>query len=126
MAQAFGNPLGPIYPLGLITVAAAGTPVLLTTNVVGTTAFGTVASPSLICANQIIICNPSGSLSDVQLCYVGQAAASGSGTSVILNIPMGTTLKLEAPNLSNPFQINRLRLDATTSGAAAYITLVIV
>lgn len=126
MATPFGSPTGPIFPLGLLTVATAGTPIPLTTNVSGNTAFGTPASPSLICANQIIICNPSGSLSDVQLCYVGQAAASGSGTSVILNIPMGTTLKLEAPNLSNPFQINRLRLDATTSGAAAYITLVIV
>jgi len=125
MATAFGSTSGPIYPLGLLVVAAAGTPVALTANVGGSTAFGTGASPAPIVASQIIISVPSTNTGDVQLCFTGQAAASGSGTSVIVNVPKGTVYTLASPQLSNPFEIGRMKLDATNSGDSAYVTLVI-
>lgn len=126
MATPFGSALGPIYPLGLISVTTAGTPVALTVNVVGTTAFGTPASPAPLSANQIIVMAPSTNTGDVQLVFKSQAATAGSGASVILNVPKGAAMKLESPQLSNPFAIAQLGLDATSSGDKAYITLVIV
>jgi hypothetical protein len=87
MATRFGNPMGPIYPLGLISVATAGTPVGLDANVPITTALGTPTAgipgyttagvPSQVQANQIKINAPSTNVGDVYLIFKSQAAAAG-------------------------------------------------
>lgn len=125
-AKYFGSPSGPIYPLGLITVTTAGTPVALTANVSGNGAFGTSASPAPIVANQIIVSAPAANTGDIQLIFTGQAAATGSGTSVIMNVPKGTTQFLRSPNLSNPFTVTGMSLDGTHSGDTAWVSLGIV
>jgi hypothetical protein len=124
-ATAFGSTSGPLYPLGLITVASAGAPVALTANVGATTAFGTGTSQAPVVCNQIKVSAPSANTGDIQLIFKSQAAASGSGTSVIMNIAKGTTQTLQSPQLSNPFMINQMGLDGTHSGDSAWVTLVI-
>jgi hypothetical protein len=130
----FGSTTGPIYDLGLITVASSGTPVALNTNVAITTSFGSStsatnaglpASPAPICANQVMVMAPSTNSGDIQLVWKTQGASSGNGVSVILNVPKGQMVKLESPQLSNPFQIDRFGIDGTTNDKA-YVTLVIV
>lgn len=136
MATRFGNPMGPIYPLGLISVATAGTPVGLDANVPITTALGTPTAgipgyttagvPSQVQANQIKINAPSTNVGDVYLIFKSQAAAAGSGTSVIVVIPKGQERTVGAPAGSSPFQVDKMGLDAATNGDGAYVTLLIV
>jgi hypothetical protein len=131
----FGNPMGPIYPLGLISVATAGTPVALSANVAITTALGTpltgvpgltkVGVPSQVQANQIKINAPSTNTGDVFLVFKSQAASAGSGTSVIVVIPKGQERTVGAPAGSSPFQVDKFGLDAATNGDGAYVTLII-
>jgi hypothetical protein len=121
--------------LGLFTVATAGTVIPLTTNVKTTNAFGTPAAGvsglttvgqlAPITANQIICMAPSANTGDVYLVFKGQAAAGTGGTSVVLSIPKGTTQILRAPQMSNPFQVDVLGVDAATNGDKLYVTLVI-
>jgi len=131
----FGNPSSGVYPLGLISVATAGTPVALNANVAITTAFGTPTTgvpglttkgvPSQVQANQIKINAPSTNAGDVYLVFKSQAAAAGSGTSVIVVIPKGQERTVGAPAGSSPFQVDQFALDAATNGDGAYVTLIV-
>jgi hypothetical protein len=136
MTLTFGNSMGPLYPLGLLTVAAAGTPLALSTNVSGDTGFGTPSTgiaplttkgvPSPVMCNKIIVHALVGnSGANIYLVFKGQGAAAGGGTSVIMVIPKGTTQILSMPeNAGNPVSIDRLAIDADTTGDKAYVTLV--
>jgi hypothetical protein len=121
----FGSPTGPLYPLGQIVVTTAGTPVPLSVNVSVNDAFGTVANPSpLKCCKVIVSADPGNTANkSVYLCFAGQAAAQGNGTSVILQVPTGTTRILESQNLQAIFTVNSFTLDADVNGSKAFVTL---
>jgi len=139
MAPPFGNPSGPLYPLGKIIVAAAGTPVLLSQNVPITTGFGTPTTgiPGLttsgskmaICANQLICRSYPTNAGFTYLVMLGSAAQPGSKAvpnSIILPFAPGDFFNLSVPNLSNPFVLTQFAIDADTNNNAIQITAVIV
>lgn len=131
----FGNPQGPVYPLGLITVANAGTPVDLSQRVGTNSSFGTpsggvspltaAGSPAPLVCNKLII-TPIGTAGKyIYLIYKGQAAGAGNGTSVICAVPVGQTFVLEMPpHAGNPLALDRLQLDTDTNGTAAFVTAI--
>ncbi len=124
MAINRGNPTGPTYGLGTITVATAGTPVALTANSVTTGSFGTAASPSPIVAQQIRIFAPTSNNGNIYLVHKGGTAASTENIAMV--IAPGTTEILSSPQLSNPFSLQAYQLDADASGNQGIISLVIV
>lgn len=136
MATPWGSPTGPVYPLGLFTVATAHTVVTLDANVPITNAFGTASggikglsttgSPAPILCNQIKCMAPSANTGDVYLVFKGQASNGTGGTSVILSIPKGTERVLIFPYQMNGFSVDQYAIDADTNSDKCYVTLVIV
>ena len=124
MAQAYGSTTGIFYPLGLISVTTAGTPVLLSANVPITTAFGSANSQAPMCANQLIFSCPGSNTGLIYLVFKGGSKASGN--SVILTLTPGQTYTLQSPQLSNPFLLTNYALDADVNANTCYVTAVIV
>ena len=124
MASPFGSPSGPLYPLGPIAVATPGTPVPLSQNVPITTAFGTSTSPAPMVATKLIFSAPSSNTGLIYLCFKGGSKALGN--SVILALIPGQVFILESPQLSNPFMLNQLVIDADVATNFVYVTAVIV
>ena len=116
----FGNPNGGPFPLGKLTVATSGTPILLTSNL--TYKFDGLGHP--LRAQQIRVNAPSGNAGDVYLVFKGSGYAANNGQSVVLLIPKGTERFIEAKNQNNPFQPDNYGIDGT-AGDAAFVTLVI-
>lgn len=123
--MAFGNILGPIYPLGKIIVATAGTPVTMDQNVPIKTAFGTAGSNAYGTINQLIITTPSTNTGLTYLVFKGGNKNSTNGTAVIVAIPAGSLFVLAATQMSNMFALDQVALDADTNANAAFITAVI-
>jgi hypothetical protein len=130
----YGNPTGPLYLLGLVAPAVAGTPVALNQNVAETTSFGTPVGgvpgystsgkPAIIVANQLIFDAPSTNTKSVYVVYKGGAAAA-KPNSVIKEIQPGGTFILAAPQSSNPFQLDQFLIDAAANGEGVRVTAVI-
>ena len=131
MAFVNGNPTGATYSLGVITVATAGTPVLLSANGASlSNGFGTAGSPSPIVCNQIRIHNPSGQTTPgiIFLVYRGATAAFGSpsyGTGIVMAVEAAATEILWSQVYSNPFKLNDYELDASVSGLYGIVSVVI-
>lgn len=125
MAQAFGNTLGPLYPLGIIAPSVPGTAVPLNQNVTTDTSFGTAKSPAPIVATKLIFSPVSGNTGLVYVCM--KSGSKNIPTSVLFTlIPNFSPFILESPQLSNPFQLNNLVIDADVTSNGVYITAVIV
>jgi len=138
MAPPFGNPTGPLYPLGKIIVATPGTVVPLSQNVPITTGFGTPTAglplyttqgaPAGMCANQLIIRSYPTNSGYTYLCMKGTAAQPGSKAvpnSILIPLAPGDFFNLASPQLSNPFVLTQLVVDADTASNALQITVVI-
>ena len=122
MAQAFGNPLGPFYPLGRITVTTPGTPVPLNINVPTTTAFGTTTSPAPVVAHNFTITSLAANPGYTYIVY-----ASGSKNlpnSILLMLPPGGS-PFMFTMYNNTLQPNEWAVDADTAGNALQISCVI-
>lgn len=139
MAPPFGNPTGPCYPLGKIIVATPGTPVLLSQNVSISTGFGTptggvpslttAGSPAGMCANQLIIRSYPTNAGYTYICMKGTTAQPGNKNvpnSIIIPLAPGDFFNLASPQLSNPFVLTQLVVDADTANNALQISCVIV
>jgi hypothetical protein len=124
--MASGSPTGPLYPLGKITVAAPGTPILLSQNVSISTAFGTAASPTAVVATQLLLSTPATNTGFVYLIFKGNTAAANNGTGIIVAIPPGVLYTLASPQLSNIFYLGNYAVDADTAANSLIATAVIV
>lgn len=132
--MSFGNPTGPLWLLGLVAPAAAGTPAPLNQNFPTDTSFGTptggipgytkAGTPSRLVANQIIFDAPSTNTDSVFVVYKGGDKTQPN--SIIKEILPGGSFILAVPNLSNPFQANMLLIDANVNGEGARVTCVVV
>jgi hypothetical protein len=121
---AFGSKTGPIYPLGLFTVAVIGTVIPLSTNVPLTDAAGTAANPSPLKCASIKVMNASAT-GNIFLCFNGTTAAANNGTGVILHVPPLQERTIESNAGSNQFSVNNMSLDTDAGGTKAYVTLVV-
>jgi hypothetical protein len=120
-----GSNTGPLYGLGLIVVAAAGTPVLLSAGGASlTNGFGTAASPSPIVCSQIRVKALSSNAGLFYLLFKGGNKAVP--LTVALAVEPGRTETLWVPGLSNNFELQAYTADADTSGNSAFIVAVIV
>ena len=123
-----GSQTGPIYCLGDINVAVAGTPAPLSQNVSTDGGFGTAATPSPICANQIIFHALAGNTGASYIILgVGNTKASpAAGGAIVKRLAPGETYTLTTTNLSNPFQLKQFMIDADTNANKVTVTAVIV
>ena len=121
MAQPFGNATGPVYPLGLFTVATAHTVIPLSTNVAITAGFGTAGSAAPAYFDSVKIMAPSANTGDVYLVFKTQAANGAGGTSVVLLCPKGQERELTATNTGQPFSLDQFGVDADNNGDKAYV-----
>lgn len=131
----FGNPQGPLVPLGTFAVVA-GTVQPLSTNRsldggFGTPAGGlapltTVGHPAPITASRIVITTPGANTGLVFLVFKAQPAATAPGTSVILGVNPGQTVTLETRNQSgSPLPLDALGLDSSTATQNCWVTAVL-
>jgi len=123
-----GNQTGPLYLCGDINVAAAGTPAPLNQNVLTDGGFGTAATPSPICANQIIF---HALATNVGASYIllganSTKASPANGGGIVKRLAPGETYTLTTTNLSNPFQLKQFMIDADTNANKVTVTAVIV
>jgi len=112
-----GNQTGPLYLGGDVNVAVAGTPAPLSQNVSTDGSFGTAATPSPICACEIIfhaLATNTG-LSYVLLGVSNTKASPAAGGAIVLRLAPGERYTLTTPNLSNPFQLKQFMIDADTN-----------
>lgn len=121
--MAFGNTSGPVYPLGLFTVAAIGTVIPLDTNVPITDATGTAANKAPIKCSQIKVNNASAT-GNLYLVFKTSTAAANNGTAVILFIPPLQERTLESPNGGMAFTVTSYGLDTDANGTKGYVTLI--
>jgi hypothetical protein len=139
MAPPFGNSTGPLYSLGKLIVATPGTSILLSQNVPITTGFGTPTggvpslttsgSPSPMCANQLICRSYPSNVGYTYLVLLGKSGQLGSKNapnSIVMIFAPGDFFNLAVPNLSNPFVLTALGVDADTANNALQICAVIV
>jgi len=121
--MAFGNTSGPVYPLGLFTVATVGTVIPLDTNVPITDATGTAANKAPIKATQIKVMNASAT-GNIFLVFKATTAAANNGTGVILHVPPLSERTLESTNGGMAFTVTSYGLDTDVNGTKAFVTLV--
>lgn len=121
--MAFGNSNGPIYPLGLLTVATVGTVIPLSQNVPITDNTGTAANPAPIKCSQIKVQNASAS-GNLFLVFKTSTAVANNGTAVILFVPPLQERTLESPNGGMAFTVTSYGLDTDLNGTKGYVTLV--
>ena len=139
MAPPFGNSTGPLYPLGKLIVATPGTSILLSQNVPITTGFGTptggvpslttAGSPSGMCANQLICRSYPANAGYTYLVMKGTVAQPGNKNvpnSIVMIFAPGDFFNLSVPQLTNPFVLTALAIDADTANNALQICAVIV
>ena len=131
----FGNPTGPIYCLGTIVVAIAGTPVPLNQNVSTNTGFGisaagipgsqfvTKGTPSPMVAQQLIFRALTTNVNKIYLCFAGGNKATPN--SIILDLDPGQFFNLASGLLTNPFMLSLLVIDADTAANAVRATAII-
>jgi hypothetical protein len=113
--------MGPVYGLGQITVATAGTPVALSANSSLTDGFGTTSSPSPITANTIKVHAAAGNTGNFYLVFTG--GNKGTTNNIALVVAPGTTEQLFCPQMANPFMVKDYQADADTSGNTAIIDI---
>lgn len=121
---AFGSVTGPVYPLGLLTVAVIGTVIPLSTNVPVTDTAGTAANKSPLKCTTVKVMNAS-STGNIFLVYATTTAAANNGTGVLLHVPPLQERVLESNMGSNQFTVSSYALDTDAGGTKAYVTLVI-
>ena len=126
MANApFSNPSGGTWPLGFITVATAGTPVAINTNV-GPQGQG-AAYPTQFAkrVRQLIVTPKSTNTKWVYLVWNGYDHTTNQN-GVLLGVPQGTIGSIPAGALlqSALISIDNLSLDADVSGEGAFITAI--
>jgi hypothetical protein len=147
MANPFGNPTGPIYPMGKITVVTPGTAVQLSTtpslganvtsggNVKSTTGFGTPTTgiPSLTNAglpaqavfNGFLLTTSAANNGLTYLVFLGSASQPGgigAPNSVILALPPNTFFSFFLPNLVSVLMPGQFGIDGDTPGNSIWVT----
>jgi hypothetical protein len=146
MANPFGNS-STLYPFGIITVTAPGTPVQLSTtpslgvrstsggNVPSTTPFGTPPTgipslttqglPAQAVFNGLLLFTPTANSGLTYLCFLGTASqpgGTGAPNSIIVGLPPNTFFPLFLPNLVSVLMPGQLGVDADTTGNGMWVT----
>lgn len=133
--MSFGNPNGPIYPLGKFTVAVVGTVIPLNTNVAITDNSGTPSggispqsskgSPAPLKANELKIMTPTSNTGNIFLVFKSGTAAGASGTAVILVVQPGQERSIQSQLANAPFVLDQMALDTDAAGSVAWVTAII-
>lgn len=113
-------PYGPFQPLGLITVAAAGTPVPLSQNI-GTYYTATGKSEFAMSFNQVWVYASTTNTGNIYLVAPGQPASNTD--AIIWQLAPGAFIFIGADSpVRNHFDLNSFMIDAATSGNTAQVT----
>lgn len=116
-------PYGPFWPLGLITVTTAGTPVSLSQNV-GAYYTATGKSEYAASFNQIWVFASSTNTGNIYLVAPGQPA-SNTG-AIIWQLAPGGFIFIGADATSrNRYDLNSFMIDTATNGNTAQVTGVV-
>ena len=121
-----GSVTGPLYSLGNIVVAVPGTPVPLNQNVTTDTGFGTAATPSPMCANQIKFQALKTNAGQTYITLPGGTKATAAGIGIFHTLQPGETFILGLGNISNPYQLKQLQIDADNANDTVHVAVVIV
>jgi len=114
-------PYGPFQPLGLITVATAGTPVPLTQNI-GVYYSDVGKSEYAISFQTIIFQAPSTNTGAIYIVVAGGSA--NNSDSIIYTLASGATWSFSADAQSkNRFGLQSFWIDAATSGNAVQVSV---
>jgi hypothetical protein len=116
-------PYGPFQPLGLITVAAAGTPVPLTQNI-GTYYAAEGKSEYAMQFDKIMVFAPTTNTGLIFMVLPGQPATNTD--AIIWQLAPGTSFIFDSDSPArNMFGLNSFWIDAATSGNTAQVTGVV-
>lgn len=116
-------PYGPFWPLGLITVTAAGTPVSLSQNI-GPYYTATGKSEYAASFNQIWVFASTTNTGNIYLVSPGQPA-SNTG-AIIWQLAPGGSVIIGADSLArNMYDLNSFMIDTATNGNTAQVTGVV-
>lgn len=115
---------GPFQPLGLITVATAGTTVALTVNI-GLAFTGAGSSEYGMSFHALYFTTPSTNTGNIYLVLPGQTAANTD--AIILAIPPSTTFTMTAAaQVRNFLSLECMVIDTDTGGNKVQVTGMIV
>ena len=113
-------PYGPFWPLGLITVASAGTPVALSVNI-GQYYTATGKSEYAACFSQIWVFASSGNTGNIYL--VSPGGSKNNSGSIIWPLAPGQYIYVGGDFLArNTFDLNSFMIDADNGGATCQVT----
>lgn len=119
----YGSPNGPFYPFGLITVAAAGTPVPLYQNFTAQQLLylSTGTSEYSLRVNQLWVLATATNTGNIYL--ISPGGSKNVSNSILFVIPPGGSFFINVPAIArNTIGMNDLTIDADTGGNTVRIT----